>query len=59
VGADKIPHDWIARSKNVIKTITPQFSTRRMLKEYVERFYLPALQSAPVSAPKKRMKRKG
>ena len=29
--------------KESMRTITPQFSTRRMLKEYVERLYLPAV----------------
>ena len=29
--------------KDKIKTVIPQFSTRRMVKEYVERFYVPAL----------------
>jgi starch phosphorylase len=38
------PHTWIARMKDSLKTIIPQFSTRRMVKEYVERFYVPALE---------------
>ncbi len=53
-----LPHEWIARAKNAIQTITPQFSTRRMVKEYVERLYLPALRSAPEGLPKKRTRRK-
>jgi starch phosphorylase len=57
-GADNLPHEWIARAKNAVQTITPQFSTRRMVKEYVERLYLPALQSAPKDAPKKRTRSK-
>jgi starch phosphorylase len=28
--------------KESMRTITPQFSTRRMLKEYIEQLYLPA-----------------
>jgi starch phosphorylase len=39
----EIPHEWIAHMKNSMKTVIPQFSTRRMVKEYVERFYVPAL----------------
>jgi glucan phosphorylase len=35
--------------KESMRTITPQFSMRRMLKEYVERLYLPA-----VTEPKKK-----
>jgi glycogen phosphorylase len=40
----EISHSWIARMKGSLKTIIPQFSTRRMVKEYVERLYDPALQ---------------
>jgi starch phosphorylase len=39
----EISHSWIARMKGSLKTIIPQFSTRRMVKEYVERLYDPAL----------------
>jgi starch phosphorylase len=38
----EISHDWVAMMKDTMKTITPQFSTRRMVKEYVEKFYAPA-----------------
>jgi starch phosphorylase len=48
--AENLPVEWIARSKESIRTLAPQFSTRRMVKEYLERLYLPALQSGPVSA---------
>ncbi|MDZ4718145.1 MAG: alpha-glucan family phosphorylase [Roseiflexaceae bacterium] len=39
---DGIPRGWIARVKEAIATIAPVFSTRRMVKEYAERLYLPA-----------------
>ena len=39
----EISHAWLARMKYSMKTIIPQFSTRRMVKEYVERLYVPAL----------------
>jgi starch phosphorylase len=42
---DGLPSEWIARMKESIRTIGPQFSTRRMVKEYVERLYLPAMQA--------------
>ena len=42
-GLKEISHYWIARMKESMKTIIPQFSTRRMVKEYVERLYVPAL----------------
>ncbi len=38
-----VPLKWVQRMKESMRTITPQFSTRRMLKEYVERLYLPAI----------------
>jgi starch phosphorylase len=42
--SDGLPGDWIARVKESIRTISPQFCMRRMVKEYVERMYLPALE---------------
>jgi len=41
--ANDMPVKWVQRVKESMRTITPQFSTRRMLKEYVERLYLPAM----------------
>jgi len=41
-GSDFIPHRWLQIVKESIRTVAPQFSTRRMVKEYVERMYLPA-----------------
>lgn len=32
-----LPHRWVAVMKRAIRTIAPQFSARRMLKEYVSR----------------------
>ncbi|MCS6840874.1 MAG: alpha-glucan family phosphorylase [Roseiflexus sp.] len=40
-GPDGIPHRWLAICKESIATIAPVFSTRRMVKEYVTRLYLP------------------
>jgi starch phosphorylase len=39
----EISHEWIVRMKDSMKTNIPQFSTRRMVKEYVERLYVKAL----------------
>lgn len=39
----EISHYWVARMKESMKTIIPLFSTRRMVKEYIERLYVPAL----------------
>jgi glycogen phosphorylase len=38
----EMSHEWIARMKDAMKTVIPQFSTRRMVKQYVEKFYAPA-----------------
>jgi starch phosphorylase len=38
-----IPRRWVAMVKQSIFTVTPRFSTRRMLKDYVERAYAPAV----------------
>ncbi|MDD1678483.1 MAG: alpha-glucan family phosphorylase, partial [Methanomicrobiales archaeon] len=43
VSEDGTPHRWIQRMKESIRTISPQFSSRRMVKEYAERYYIPAL----------------
>jgi starch phosphorylase len=41
--SDGLPGDWIGMVKESIRTLSPQFSVRRMVKEYAERLYLPAL----------------
>jgi starch phosphorylase len=38
-GADGIPHRWLSVVKESIRTVTPRFSARRMVKEYVEKMY--------------------
>ncbi len=40
---ESIPSGWISMMKESIRTLVPQFSTRRMLKEYVQQMYHPAL----------------
>jgi len=40
--ADGIPRGWLAMMKNSIRILAPAFSGDRMVKQYVERFYLPA-----------------
>ncbi len=39
---DGIPHAWVRKMKDTIKTIAPRFSTMRMLKEYTTNYYVPA-----------------
>ena len=40
---NSIPRGWIRVIKEAIRSCVPAFSAQRMLKEYVERMYLPAL----------------
>jgi starch phosphorylase len=40
---DDIPRGWIEVMKESIRSTTPQFSMRRMLKDYVENLYVPAM----------------
>lgn len=49
--ANDMPVKWIERAKESMRTITPQFSTRRMVTEYTERLYIPCM-------PEKSAKRK-
>jgi starch phosphorylase len=43
-GPDGIPHRWIAIMKEAIRTCAPEFSMRRMVKEYTTRFYVPSIE---------------
>jgi starch phosphorylase len=45
-GSDGVPHGWLAVSKEAIATVAPMFSTRRMVKEYATRLYMPAAESS-------------
>ncbi len=40
---DGIPHRWLQVVKQSIRTVLPRFSTRRMVKEYVQKVYLPSI----------------
>jgi starch phosphorylase len=41
-GVDNIPREWINRMKTCMRKLAPVFNTNRMVREYAERFYLPA-----------------
>jgi starch phosphorylase len=41
--ADGLPSDWIAKMKESIRTLSPRFSVRRMVKEYVAQMYYPVI----------------
>ena len=40
---DEIPHEFVQVMKEAIKSAAPRFCTTRMVKEYVNRFYIDAL----------------
>lgn len=40
---DNIPRGWVSMMKEAIRTVGLQFSTRRMVREYMDQYYLPAL----------------
>ncbi|OGO31221.1 MAG: alpha-glucan phosphorylase [Chloroflexi bacterium RBG_16_56_11] len=40
-----IPQEWVGMMKKSIRTVSPIFSARRMLKEYCDKLYLPAVRS--------------
>jgi glycogen phosphorylase len=46
VGDDGVPHMWVKKMKEAIRTTSHQFSARRMVKDYVRMGYDPAMQSA-------------
>lgn len=37
-----IPRAWVAKVRTSMSTLAPQFSTNRMVREYVEKLYIPA-----------------
>ena len=43
-----VPRRWVAMVKQAIHSVTPRFSSRRMLKDYAERAYAPACRGALV-----------
>jgi starch phosphorylase len=41
-GADNLPRKWIERMKTSLATLSPVFTTARMVREYTQSFYIPA-----------------
>ena len=41
--ADGIPQRWITLMKNAIRTLAPQFSMRRQVKDYTNKLYVPVM----------------
>lgn len=49
---DGLPVEWIDLMKESIRTLAPQFSMRRMVKEYCQELYIPAMNHVePVQQP--------
>jgi starch phosphorylase len=42
-GVDNTPREWIARMKNCMRRLAPVFNTNRMVSNYTEMFYIPAM----------------
>ena len=38
-----VPHGWVKRMKAAIRTCAPKFSMRRMVKDYTNQYYVPAM----------------
>jgi starch phosphorylase len=47
--ASSVPHRWVAIVKEAIRTVAPRFSARRMVKDYTDRMYAPALERKTVT----------
>ncbi len=41
--ADGLPHAWLNRMKTAMRTLCPFFNSNRMVRQYVEDFYMPSL----------------
>jgi starch phosphorylase len=46
ISEDGVPHDWVKVMKASIKSNAAKFSARRMVKDYVQKFYSKALKGA-------------
>jgi starch phosphorylase len=42
--ADNLPRPWISKMKSAMRAIGPEYNTNRMVRQYAEEMYLPALQ---------------
>ncbi len=42
-GVDNLPREWTQRMKNCMRKLAPIFNTNRMVRNYAEMFYIPAL----------------
>ncbi len=42
---DGVPRGWVNMMKESIRTVGPQYSTRRMVKEYTKQYYVPTIRN--------------
>ncbi|HEY2586935.1 MAG TPA: alpha-glucan family phosphorylase [Tepidisphaeraceae bacterium] len=47
---DNLPREWILRMKNSMRKLAPVFNTNRMVRDYAQRFYIPAFDRGGVLA---------
>ncbi|MCU1422700.1 MAG: glycosyltransferase family 1 protein, partial [Microbacteriaceae bacterium] len=48
--ADDVPTNWVGAIRHTLSTLSPELSADRMVREYVERLYLPAAAAARLIA---------
>ena len=49
--SDNLPGEWINRMKESIISLSPRFGMTRMVKEYLDDYYLPAIDRQQVKQP--------
>ena len=54
-----IPTAWMARMRESMATLTPQFSSSRAVRDYTERYYLPAAQRVAAAQRRQTRQRRG
>ncbi len=52
-GDDGVPTRWVANIRHTLATLSPELSAGRMVREYVERLYLPAAAAAQTISAKR------
>jgi starch phosphorylase len=55
--ANGCPCGWVAKMRASMSRLTPRFSSNRMVREYVEQLYLPAVQIAAARAERSQVER--
>ena len=48
--SDNVPRGWVELMKEAMRTAATSFSARRMLKDYVDRLYMPAMKASAALA---------